>query len=497
MTSFLHHSTVSEGQLKGTSPEENLVVLAQASRADYVALDDSIPAPELSDGKASNSALACLRDLFRIWALDPSRFGSNHWNPLGTFVSPGSKVVLKPNWVFHWNRSGSGIDCLVTHSSVIDAVLEYLALARPGSVVVGDSPVQGCDFGTLRQACGIDQIVQRHRERNMNISVCDFRRTLLPEGKMGSAKIEASRGMENFVLFDLKEESLLEPIVDDAQKFRVTMYNPDLMFRTHGSGRHQYLVAREIIEAETIINLPKLKTHKKACLTGALKNIVGINGHKEYLPHHRRGGSAAGGDCYEGYSVFKSASEGLLDTANRLRPGTLQASLGKLANVALRCSMLEGQDSNLEGSWYGNDTVWRMCLDLQRIVRYGRLDGTLSKTPVRQLISITDAIIAGEGEGPLKPTPVPAGFLTAAINPAAAEWVHARLMGFDPWRIPLVSKAFTKFTFPLSNFSPSDVSLGCRKGQISEHEIFPIEGRAFSPPNGWRGHCELNATRNT
>jgi uncharacterized protein (DUF362 family) len=497
MTPFLNQSAVSERDLNGTSPGENLVALAQADRADYEKLHDSTPAPELSDGKASSSALACLRDLFRIWALDACRFGSSHWNPLGTFVSPGSKVVVKPNWVLHRNRSSCGMDCLVTHSSVIDAVLEYLTLARPGAVVVGDSPVQGCDFGTLRQACGIDQIIRRYRERNMNVSICDFRRTLLPEGRMGSAKIEASRGMENFVLFDLKEESLLEPIVDDAQKFRVTMYNPDLMFRTHGPGRHQYLVAREIIEAETIISLPKLKTHKKACLTGALKNMVGINGHKEYLPHHRKGGSAAGGDCYEGYSVFKSTSEGLLDAANRLRPGTFQSSLGRLANVALRCSRLEGQDNNLEGSWYGNDTVWRMCLDLQRIVKYGQVDGTLSKTPMRQLISITDAIIAGEGEGPLKPTPVPSGFLTAAINPAAAEWVHARLMGFDPRRIPLVSRAFTKFTFALTNFSPSDIFLRSKERQISEDEIFPIGGRGFSPPNGWKGHCELNVTPNT
>ena len=103
------------------------------------------------------------------------------------------------------------------------------------------------------------------------------------------------------------------------------MYNPDLMLNTHQPGRHQYLVARDIIEADTVINLPKLKTHKKACLTGALKNMVGINGHKEYLPHHRKGGSGAGGDCYEGSSFFKGSSENLLDIANRSRPGVLQA----------------------------------------------------------------------------------------------------------------------------------------------------------------------------
>jgi hypothetical protein len=300
--------------------------------------------------------------------------------------------------------------------------------------------------------------------------------------------------MEKFVLFDLKKDSLLEPLALDAQKFRVTMYNPNLMFRTHCPGRHQYLVAREIIEADTVINLPKLKSHKKACLTGALKNMIGINGHKEYLPHHRKGGSLAGGDCYEGVSFFKSGAETLLDAANRSQPGTWQALLAKFASLMLRGAMLWGQDSNLEGSWYGNDTVWRTCLDLQRIVRYGRLDGTIAATPLRRVISITDAVVAGEGDGPLMPTPVLAGYLTGAVNPAAAEWAHARLMGFDPLRIPLVLEAFSNFSYPLIDFPPSEILLRCKGNQVSEDQILPIGGRAFTPSKGWKGHCELNAT---
>ena len=290
--------------------------------------------------------------------------------------------------------------------------------------------------------------------------------------------------MEQIVLFDMKEESLLEPLAPDARKFRVTMYNPDLMFRTHGLGRHQYLVAREIIEADTVLNLPKLKTHKKACLTGALKNMIGVNGHKGIPAASPQGGSTAGGDCYEGSSFFKSCAENLLDAANRSQPGTRQTLLAKFAHMMLRFAMLEGQGSNLEGSWFGNDTVWRTCLDLQRIVRYGRLDGTIGVTPMRQVISITDALVGGEGEGPMMPTPVLAGYLTGAINPAAAEWAHARLMGFDPRRIPLLLAAFSNFSYPLTDFPPSEVLLRCKDSQVVEDEIFPVGGRAFTPAKG-------------
>ena len=474
-------------------PAENLVILAQ-SRTDYGKLEYPVPAPELPLLEADTVAMAAVRELFQLWGLDASRFGSSQWNPLGVFIPPGSRVVLKPNWVLHWNRSGSGLDCLVTHSSVIEAVLEYVALTRPRSVIVGDAPVQGCDFETLKKCCGVDQLMNRFCDRLVNLEISDFRRTILPSGALGGAKLEARRGMEKFVLFDLEKDSLLEPLSLDAEKFRVTMYNPDLMLRTHSSGKHQYLVAREIIEADTVINLPKLKTHKKACLTGALKNMVGINGHKEYLPHHRKGGSAAGGDCYEGTSFFKSCSEFLLDSANRSQSGVLQFSLAKFAYMMLRCAMLDGEDNNLEGSWYGNDTVWRMCLDLQRIVRYGRLDGTLAEIPLRQVISITDAVVAGEGEGPLMPTPVLAGYLTGAINPAAAEWVHARLMGFDPRRIPLLLGAFSNFRYPLTDFAPSKILFRGKEAQIFENEISPVGGRAFKAAKGWKGHCEQHVT---
>src|SRR5215813_11306448 len=69
---------------------------------------------------------------------------------------------------------------------------------------------------------------------------------------------------DQFVLFDLGEDSLLEPVTDDRDSFRVTCYDPRLLAKTHTRGRHQYLIARAIIEADVVINLPKLKTHKKA-----------------------------------------------------------------------------------------------------------------------------------------------------------------------------------------------------------------------------------------
>jgi hypothetical protein len=219
-----------------------------------------------------------------------------------------------------------------------------------------------------------------------------------------------------------------------------------------------------------------------------LKNLVGINGNKEFLPHHRKGGASHGGDCYDGGSRLKMAAEELLDAANR--GGVASTIKARLAEVAVRGAKLIGGDENIDGSWYGNDTVWRMCLDLQRVLRYARIDGTLARVPQRRIVTITDGIVAGEREGPLAPSPVSARVVTGAVNPAAAEWVHAGLMGFDPCKIPLVREAFAAFPYPVADFPPSSITVRTSEGSITPSDLVPLVAPFFQPPAGWKGHIE-------
>jgi hypothetical protein len=66
----------------------------------------------------------------------------------------------------------------------------------------------------------------------------------------------------------------------------------------HTNGNHRYRVSRTVIGADVFINLPKLKTHKKAGITCSLKNLVGINTYKNFLPHYTEGTPAMGGDQF-------------------------------------------------------------------------------------------------------------------------------------------------------------------------------------------------------
>lgn len=450
----------------------------------------SVEGPELDPSAPRTTSLASLRTLFGEAGLDAARGGTAAWSPLTAFVQPGDRVVVKPNWVHHANKSGAGEDALVTHGEVIAALLEYLVAARPGSTVVGDAPVQGCDFEALRRLVGAEAMERRFGPRLPGLRIADFRRKVLARPAFGGRAAATSRRDDEYVLFDLGRDSLLEPISRDSDRFRVTMYDPRALRATHGPGRHQYLVAREVMEADVVFNVPKLKTHKKAGITAALKNVVGINGHKEYLPHHRRGGSESGGDNYAGRARTKRLAELAADGMNLASSARLRGALGFAMRGLVRLGTLLGEDGNLDGSWSGNDTVWRMTLDLDRVLLYGRPDGTLSKTPMRRVVTLTDAIVAGEGEGPLAPTPLPLGLMTLATNQAAAEVVHCHLLGLDPRRLPLVRHAFDQHTFPLAPCALGDVRLVYR-GAPAELHARPWGARRARVPRGWRGACEL------
>src|SRR5262249_31680546 len=64
----------------------------------------------------------------------------------------------------------------------------------------------------------------------------------------------------------------------------------------NGAQRHCYSISRRALEADLMISLPKLKTHKKTGVSLNVKNMIGINTDKNYIPHFRIGSPAQGGD---------------------------------------------------------------------------------------------------------------------------------------------------------------------------------------------------------
>jgi hypothetical protein len=354
--------------------------------------------------------------------------------------------------------------------------------------VVGDAPIQTCDFAKLLEfgdlATWADELKKSDRRFK---GVKDFRRTTSTYVNGVRVADENVLPEDEFVLFDLGAESLLEPITDEKDDFRVTCYDPRLMAKTHGRGRHRYLVARDVIAADVVINLSKLKTHKKAGITCALKNLIGINGNKEYLPHHRLGGTNLGGDCYPGDSKIKRMLEYTADRQNTSDSASKEKAWNVVATQLNRMLHLAGDKLGIEGSWSGNDTIWRTGLDLNRILLYGELDGGMSSTPRRRVVHLVDAIVAGQGDGPLAPQPLAMGLLFAGNNAACVDWFGAQLLGYDPQLISIVREAFASFEWPIATCRPEEITVSGDWGSGKTDDV--IEKQMLPNvlhPVGWR-----------
>jgi uncharacterized protein (DUF362 family) len=405
----------------------------------------------------------------------------------GRLIQPGARVLIKPNFVLHYNQGTGGMEPMITHKSVIKAVVKAALQADAAEVLVGDAPIQTCDFSALLEETGLGSWAEALTEEDSRFKgVKDFRRTTAQYVDGVRVAEENVLPEEEFVLFDLGEDSLLEPITGDKDDFRVTCYDPRLMAKTHGRGRHRYLVAKAVMDADLVINLPKLKTHKKAGITCALKNLIGINGNKEYLPHHRLGGSNLGGDCYPGDSKVKRMLEYAADQQNLSDSDKVGRAWSVVATQLNRVLHLMGDNLGIEGSWSGNDTIWRTGLDLNRVLLYGEVDGSMAASPRRRVIHLADAIVAGQGDGPLSPQPLLLNLLFAGNNAACVDWFGARLLGYDPRLVPIVREAFGNFRWPISTSQPEEINLSGDWGTGKLDQIKLRETSTVVYPAGWR-----------
>ena len=132
---------------------------------------------------------------------------------IGRFVRPGMRVLLKPNLL----TAAELERAVTTHPAVVQAVAELVQEAG-GTALVGDSPGgSGGDGSRVWRKSGMADVAQRTGAR------------LVP--------------------------------------FEGVVWK-----RLNGA---DYFIARPVLEADLVINLPKLKTHVLTLYTGAVKNMFG------------------------------------------------------------------------------------------------------------------------------------------------------------------------------------------------------------------------------
>jgi uncharacterized protein (DUF362 family)/Pyruvate/2-oxoacid:ferredoxin oxidoreductase delta subunit len=140
------------------------------------------------------------------------------------FVKPGERVLIKPNLL----KAQPPEAAVTTHPEIVRAVIRLVQEAG-GTALVGDSPGMG-----------------------------------------GLQKVADKAG----ILRVIREEHAQLVDLDEALQIK-------------NSGRfQQFEIARVVLEADAIINLPKLKTHGMTTLTGAVKNLFGCIPGKRKVQWH-------------------------------------------------------------------------------------------------------------------------------------------------------------------------------------------------------------------
>lgn len=134
---------------------------------------------------------------------------------LGAVVSPGENVLLKPNLL----SAREPARAVTTHPAVLDPLIDAVREAG-GNPSIGDSP-----GGALR----------------------------------GVERVWRNTGMQEL-----------------SERARVPLVNFEASSSEELKGRlRSYMIARPVLDADVVINVPKMKTHVLTAYTGCIKNMFG------------------------------------------------------------------------------------------------------------------------------------------------------------------------------------------------------------------------------
>jgi len=153
----------------------------------------------------------------------------DHLGGIGRFISSGDHVLLKPNLI----KAAPPEVGATTHPAIVDAVIR-IVLDCGGRPIVGDSPAFGA-LPAVAATAGITEVCRR---------------------------------------YDI-------PLIPFDKPVQVPVQDPWIK---------SIAIDRTVLEADRIVNLPKLKTHVQVGFTATVKNLFGcLSGKRKVLWHFTAG----------------------------------------------------------------------------------------------------------------------------------------------------------------------------------------------------------------
>jgi len=443
--------------------------------------------------QADNRVYPLVRRSLAELGLDSAHLGTPEWSPMRDVVQPGDHVIIKPNLVLDTHPLGlAGVEAMITHSAVLRPLIDYVWKAARGHchISICDVPLQSANWSRLIEFSGLEDLVRLCRERGMNVDLLDLRYEIAQtnEWELIVNRDRRARDPKGYRTVDLGECSYIAEIHEDANRLEITDYGTGTVARHHGQAKNEYLICGTILDGDVFINVPKLKTHKKAGITVAMKNLIGINGDKSWIAHHRRGE-----DEYPEFHLPSYLKWYASHYAKRYAPLWVSRLLywtyqRLVLRKKLSQAVLDQQGGIMEGNWYGNDTLWRTILDLNNIIFFADKNGQMQRIRQRKYLTVVDGIIAMDREGPMHGTPRPEGVVIAGRHPLPVDTVAAQIMGFDWQKIPCLANGWKERFFGLTPFGPTEM-------HVRNVDAAVEGGTPFVPARGWVGHIEGTTAR--
>jgi len=329
-------------------------------------------------------------------------------NPLRDFIKPGDTVTIKPNL--------ENDDC--TQAAVVRPVIDMCLAAGAGVVNIGDC--SGCGNTQPRlDSMGYTSMINTLRARGHT----QVRAVTFTPGAgwswvhLGSASAYSGSG---YTKADLANGN--SPRFNNTDSHGVNPAGQVVGWNT---------ISDYLLNADVVINMPKLKVHDALVSTIAIKNWVGA-------ALHSTTNDAA--DCSD--------------------------------NIARVCHWGASASSRYDYG-FGNDFMWRELANLHRATIYWK-DGTLHAAPQRKYLVVADAVegVDYQQHG----VEVPVGVVLASTDPIALTAVALRVMQWDFRYNPLVANAPSVPSHPWGTNDPARI-------RVIGDPIGPGFGRRFTCNN--------------
>jgi uncharacterized protein (DUF362 family) len=339
-----------------------------------------------------------------VWdAVENLGLGSSS-NPLDDLINAGDTVLIKPNWVDY----GTAV---YTRPEVVRPLIDMAIVAGATEIYVGDGGANFDRTDNVINNAGYSQMVSELTSSHPGVTIQTANLISLSDGwhwiSLGSNSSFAGSGYTHY----------------DLGAAGATLYNHQ-HYRTadpqgvnpNGQTLGWYAMSDKILDADVIINVPKMKTHQTMIATLSIKNLVG---------------------CALGCTYNEQASD---------------------CQPRIPHHKTSGQDY-----YFGNDIFWRAILDMNKIIFYCDQNGVLQPTQQRKYLTVIDGIQAMEksqhhqwGDGGI---PYDRHVILASVDPVAADAVGCRIMGYDYSVIPSIANADADTVHPVGINDPANIAV--------------------------------------